>query len=160
MGAPMAANLLKAGFPVVVWNRTPARIEPLLKLGAHPAKSPAHAAAEAQIIITMVARPADTEAVVLGSEGAAEGLRAGAVVIDCSTVSPSTSRALAGGLAAKQVEFLDAPVVGSKGPAAEGALVFLVGGLPQTLQRCRPVLEAMGKKIIHAGGVGDRKSVV
>jgi 3-hydroxyisobutyrate dehydrogenase-like beta-hydroxyacid dehydrogenase len=76
------------------------------------------------------------------------------VLIDMSTVSPMTSRKLAGALAAKHVEFLDAPVVGSKGPAADGTLVILVGGLPQTLARCRPVLQAMGKTIIHAGGVG------
>ena len=154
MGAAMAENLAKAGFPITVWNRTPAKVEPLLRLGAKPGKSPAHVAAAADVVITMVSQPADVEAVVLGPDGALEGLRAGSVLIDMSTVSPATSRKLVGAVTTKQAEFLDAPVVGSKGPAIEGALVILVGGLPTTLERCRPVLDAMGKTIIHAGGVG------
>jgi 3-hydroxyisobutyrate dehydrogenase-like beta-hydroxyacid dehydrogenase len=84
----------------------------------------------------------------------ADGIRPGAVLIDMSTVSPATSRKLAGSQATKRAEFLDAPVVGSKGPATQGALVILVGGLPQTLERCRPILLEMGKTIIHAGNVG------
>lgn len=154
MGTPMAANLAKAGFPLTVWNRTAAKVEPLLRVGAKPGKSPAHTAAAADIVITMVSRPADVEAVALGPEGALEGLRAGSVFVDMSTVLPATSRKLAGAVAAKQAEFLDAPVVGSKGPATEGTLVILVGGLPTTLERCRPVFAAMGKTIVHAGGVG------
>jgi 3-hydroxyisobutyrate dehydrogenase-like beta-hydroxyacid dehydrogenase len=154
MGLPMAANVAKAGFPLQVWNRTTAKAQTLAKQGVKVGKSPAHVANESDIVITMVARPQDVEQVVLGPEGAAEGIRAGSVLIDMSTVSPMTSRKLAGALAAKHVEFLDAPVVGSKGPAADGTLVILVGGLPQTLARCRPVLQAMGKTIIHAGGVG------
>lgn len=154
MGSAMAANLARAGFPLVVWNRTAAKMEPLLPLGAKAAKSPAHAAAEAEVVITMVSRPQDVEQVVLGLEGALEGLQSGSVLIDMSTVSPTTSRKLAGAVTTKQAEFLDAPVVGSKGPATEGALVILVGGLPQTFERCRPVLSAMGKTLIYAGNVG------
>lgn len=154
MGAPMAANLAKAGFPLVVWNRTAAKAQPLLRLGAKAQKSPAHVAAEADIIITMVSTPQDVEQVVLGPEGVVEGLRAGSVLIDMSTVLPATSRKLAGAVTTKRAEFLDAPVVGSKGPATDGTLVILVGGLPQTLERCRPALQAMGKTIIHAGTVG------
>ena len=154
MGTPMATNLAKAGFSLAVWNRTPAKVEPLLRVGAKPGKSPAHVAAAADVVLTMVSQPKDVEAVVLGPEGALEGLRAGSVLVDMSTVSPATSRKLAGAVAAKQAEFLDAPVVGSKGPATDGALVILVGGLPTTLERCRPVLAAMGTTIIHAGSVG------
>ncbi len=154
MGAPMASNIAKAGFPLLVWNRTESKMEPLLRLGAKPGKSPAHVAAEADIIITMVSQPSDVEQVVLGPDGVAEGIKRGAVLIDMSTISPATSRTLAGAMASKQAEFLDAPVVGSKGPATESALVILVGGLPTTLARCRPVLAAMGKTIIHAGTVG------
>ena len=84
----------------------------------------------------------------------AEGIKKGSVLVDMSTVSPATSRKLAGEMAARQAEFLDAPVVGSKGPATSGELVILVGGLPQTLERVRPLLNAMGKTVIHAGGVG------
>jgi 3-hydroxyisobutyrate dehydrogenase-like beta-hydroxyacid dehydrogenase len=155
MGAPMATNIAKAGFPLIVWNRTASKVEPLLRVGAKPGKSPAHVASEVDVIVTMVSQPKDVEAVVLGPDGALEGLRSGSVLIDMSTVSPATSRKLAGALTTKQAEFLDAPVVGSKGPAMKGTLVILVGGLPTTLERCRPILSAMGKTIIHAGGVGS-----
>ena len=150
----MAANLARAGFPLTVWNRTASRMEPLLRLGAKAGKGPAHVAAEADVVITMVSRPQDVEAVVLGPDGVADGLKPGAVLIDMSTVSPATSRKLAGAVTTKRAEFLDAPVVGSKGPATDGTLVILVGGLPGTLERCRPILAAMGKTILHAGGVG------
>ena len=154
MGTPMAMNVAKAGFPLTVWNRTAPKMEPLAQLGAKCAKSPAHLAAEVDVVVTMVSRPNDVEAVVLGPSGVGDGIKPGAVLVDMSTVSPTTSRELAGAMAARRVEFLDAPVVGSKGPATEGTLVILVGGLPSTLERVRPVLAAMGQTVIHAGGVG------
>jgi len=154
MGTPMAINVAKANFPLLVWNRTASKMEPLLRLGAKAGKGPAQVAAEVDVVITMVSKPQDVEELVVGPEGVAAGMKPGAVLIDMSTVSPSTSRKLAGALATKRAEFLDAPVVGSKGPATEGALVILVGGLPQTLERCQPILQAMGKTIIHAGNVG------
>ncbi len=154
MGAPMATNLLKAGLTVQVWNRTPARAQLFAAQGAKIGKGPAHVAAESDLVITMVAQPKDVEQVVLGPDGVAEGIRAGSILIDMSTVSPATSRKLAGAVAAKGAEFLDAPVVGSKGPATEGTLVILIGGLPITVERARPVLAAMGKTLIYAGGVG------
>lgn len=154
MGAPMAANLLKAGFTVQVWNRTAAKAQPFAAQGAKVGKGPAHVAAESDIVITMVAQPKDVEHIVLGPEGVADGIKPGSILIDMSTVSPATSRKLAGAVAAKQAEFLDAPVVGSKGPAIEGTLVILIGGLPTTLERARPVLAALGKTLIHAGDVG------
>jgi len=154
MGAPMAANIAKAGFPLVVWNRTASKVEPFLRVGAKAGKSPAHVAAEVDVVITMVSRPQDAEEVVLGPSGVLGGLKAGSVLIDMSTMSPAVSRKFAGTVTTKQAEFLDAPVVGSKGPATEGTLVILVGGLPQTLERCRPILRAVGTRIIHAGNVG------
>ena len=154
MGAPMAANLAKAGFPLAVWNRTAAKVQPLLRLGAKAQKSPAHLAAEDDVIVTMVSKPQDVEQAVLGPDGVADGIRSGAVLIDMSTVLPATSRKLAGAVTTKHAEFLDAPVVGSKGPATDGSLVILVGGLPQTLARCLPILKAMGTTIIRAGNVG------
>lgn len=150
----MAMNLVKAGFPLVVWNRTASKMEPLLRVGAKAGQSPAHVAAEVDVILTMVSQPKDVEQIVLGPEGVLEGIRAGSVLIDMSTVSPMTSRTLAGATTTKRAEFLDAPVVGSKGPATEGTLVILVGGLPQTVERCTPILRAMGRTIIHAGNVG------
>ncbi len=154
MGQAMAMNLAKAGFPLVVWNRTATKVEPLLRVGAKAGKSPAHVAAEVDVVITMVSRPQDVERVVRGPDGVRDGIKPGSVLVDMSTVLPATSRTLAGEMAAKQAEFLDAPVVGSKGPAVDGTLVILVGGLPQTLTRCLPILKAMGKQIVHAGTVG------
>ena len=154
MGAPMATNLMKAGFPLTVWNRTAIKMEPLLKLGAKAGKGPAQVAAEADVVITMISQPKDVEQLALEPDGIIDGLRAGAIYADMSTVSPATSRKLAAAVAAKRAEFLDAPVVGSKGPATDGTLVILVGGLPTTLEQCRPLFSAMGKTIIHAGGVG------
>ncbi len=150
----MAMNLAKAGFPLIVWNRTASKMEPLLRVGAKAGKGPAQVASDVEVIITMVSQPKDVESVVLGPDGVVDGIKPGSVLIDMSTVSPATSRKLAGAVTTKQAEFLDAPVVGSKGPATEGTLVILVGGLPSTLERCRPILSAMGKTIIHAGGVG------
>ncbi len=155
MGTPMATNIAKAGFPLTVWNRTASKVEPLLRVGAKAGKTPAHVAAEVDVVITMVSQPKDVETVVLGPDGVLEGIKPGAVLVDMSTVSPATSRKLAGAVTTKRVEFLDAPVVGSKGPAIEGSLVILVGGLPGTLERVRLILSAMGKTIIHAGGVGS-----
>jgi 3-hydroxyisobutyrate dehydrogenase-like beta-hydroxyacid dehydrogenase len=154
MGTPMATNLAKAGFPLTVWNRTPSKVEPLLRVGAKSGKTPAHVASGVDVVITMVSQPKDVEAVVLEPEGVLEGIRPGSVLIDMSTVSPTTSRKLAGAVTTRRAEFLDAPVVGSKGPATEGTLVMLIGGLPTTLERCRAILSSMGKTIIHAGGVG------
>ena len=155
MGSAMAANLLKAGYPLLVWNRSTPRMEPLVRLGAKASKSAAHVAADVEVVITMVSAPKDVEAVALGPDGVRDGIKPGSVLIDMSTVSPSTSRKLAGAMTAKQAEFVDAPVVGSKGPATDGALVILVGGLPHTVARCMPMLQAMGKTIIHAGNVGS-----
>lgn len=154
MGKPMALNVLKAGFPLVVWNRTTSKMAPLVEAGAKAGKGPAHVAAEVDMVITMVSRPQDVEELVLSRDGVLDGIQPGSVLMDMSTVSPTTSRKLAGAVTTKRAEFLDAPVVGSKGPATQGTLVILVGGLPATLERCRPVLSAMGKTIIHAGDVG------
>lgn len=154
MGSPMAANLLKAGFPVTVWNRTAAKAAPLLNAGAKAGKGPAQVAAEADVVITMVSQPADVEQVVLGPDGVADGIRSGSILVDMSTVSPATSRKLAGAMATKHAEFMDAPVVGSKGPATTGELVILAGGLPTTLEKVRPLFMAMGKTVVHAGSVG------
>ncbi len=159
MGTPMALNLLQAGFPLVVWNRTTSKTGPLKAARATVAASPSAVAAASDITITMLAQPHDVEEVVLAARGVLAGLQPGSVLVDMSTVSPATSRKLAAAVLTKQGEFLDAPVVGSKGPATAGTLVILVGGLSQTLDRCRPVLSAMGKTIVHAGGFGTGSSL-
>lgn len=154
MGRPMAERLRAAGYPLTVYNRTPEKCHPLVTLGAVRAPSP-QAAAASEIVITMVSTPQAAEAVVLGPEGAARGLHRGSVLMDMSTVAPETSRRLGAAAATRGASFLDAPVVGSKGPAERGELVILVGGDAAVLARCRPVLSAMGKAVIHAGAIGQ-----
>ncbi len=154
MGKPMAMNLLKAGYPLTVWNRSIEKTVEFAALEVRIGKSPAHVAAEVDIVITMVSAPQDVEAVVCGPDGVADGIKPGSVLIDMSTVSPETSCKLAGTLAAGGAEFVDAPVAGSVGPATEGTLVILAGGLPNTVERVRPILDVMGKKVIYAGENG------
>jgi 3-hydroxyisobutyrate dehydrogenase-like beta-hydroxyacid dehydrogenase len=153
MGRPMAQRLLAAGYPLQVWNRSAEKVLPLLDQGAKAFRSPAALAAESTVIITMVSDPDAVKAVLFGADGVADGLKPGSVVIDMSTVAPATSRDCAAQIAAKQAEFLDAPVLGSVGPAAEGTLAILVGGLPTTLERVQPILQCLGKTL-YAGGIG------
>ncbi len=155
MGLPMARNVLKAGYPLVAWNRTRARAEELRGQGAQVADSPRAAAEGADVVITMLTDTAAAEAVALGEDGLIGGLRTGATYIDMSTVTPETSRRLGDATAARGARFLDAPVVGTIGPAAEGTLTILVGGDAETFAAQRPLLARMGKTILHAGPVGQ-----
>jgi 3-hydroxyisobutyrate dehydrogenase-like beta-hydroxyacid dehydrogenase len=155
MGRPMAANLIRAGYDVTVWNRTPGRARDLLELGAEWADSPLEAARAASIVITMVSDDAAIERVYYDSDGVMEGLTPGTVVIDSSTISPGLARRLAEDAAARFCDFLDAPVTGSKPAAEEGTLVFMVGGSRETLDQVRPVLLAMGRDAVHIGGSGS-----
>jgi 3-hydroxyisobutyrate dehydrogenase-like beta-hydroxyacid dehydrogenase len=154
MGSRMAQRLIRAGFELTVWNRTPGRAEALKKLGAKEAASPKEAAAEADGAITMLADPASVEQVALAKNGLLEGLKKGSLYIDMTTVSPETSRKLGAACAERGVEFLDAPVTGSKPAADSGELLLMVGGEPAVLERARPVLQPMSKKIVHMGPVG------
>ena len=154
MGGGMAANLLRAGFNVTVWNRTPGRITPLAQAGAAVAGSPADLAAGRDIIIICVSDTPDVEEIILGPRGILERVRAGALVIDCSTISPATTRALAARLKEKGVHMLDAPVSGGSEGAAKGTLSIMVGGEAAQVERARPVLAAMGRTITHVGGHG------
>lgn len=154
MGSRMSERLIRAGEEVTVWNRTAGKAEGLKRLGAKEAASPKEAAAGADVALTMLADPASVEAVALGREGLIEGLKPGAAYIDMTTVSPATSRKLGEAAARRGVAFLDAPVTGSKPAAASGELLLMVGGEAATLQRLRPVLQPMSKKIVHMGPVG------
>jgi len=159
MGRPMAANLLKAGFAVTVWNRTASRVGPLVAQGALAAASPREAAAAADVLITIVSDPPALEQVLWGEQGALGGLRRGAVLVDSSTVSPVLARRVAAACAERSVEFLDAPVTGGTWGAEKGALVFMVGGPAETLARVEPVLGAMGKRWFHLGPHGAGQTV-
>jgi len=159
MGKPMALNLLKAGFPLVVWNRTRTRADEVVKAGARLAASPRDAASQADVLITMVSDPPALEAVLWGKDGALEGLRRGTVLVDSSTVSPELARRVASACAERGVEFLDAPVTGGTWGAEKGELVFMVGGAAETLKRVEPVLGAMGKRWYHLGPNGAGQTI-
>lgn len=154
MGTPMVKNLLKAGFEVTVYNRTAAKAAPLQEAGAKLAVSPAALWEVAEIIITMVADDAALQQIHQGAEGLLAGARSGATVIDMSTVSPATSRELAAKLAAKGVNYLDAPVAGSVKPAELGQLVIMVGGKKEVYESAVPIFEKLGKAQFYLGQQG------
>ncbi len=159
MGGGMAANLVRAGFPLRVWNRTPARMEPLLALGAQPATSPADVAAGSDVIITCVSDTPDVEAVILGEDGVIHGASPGALVIDMSTISPQVTQAIAAKLEATGIHMLDAPVSGGSEGAARGTLSIMVGGEADQVERAMPIFQAMGKTITHIGDHGAGQTV-
>ena len=155
MGASMAANLLRAGADLTVWNRTPGRAAPLLELGAREAASPAAVAARSDITVVCGSDTPDVEAVLFGADGIAAGAGAGSLVIDCSTISPDATRDFGTRLARGGVGMVDAPVSGGSEGARLGTLTMFVGGAEPDVVRARPVLEAMGKTITHLGRLGS-----
>jgi 3-hydroxyisobutyrate dehydrogenase len=154
MGAAMALNILKAGHPVTVHNRSRDREEPVARAGARRAASPKEAVREADIVITCVSDTPDVEAVVLGENGIVQGAKAGAIVVDMSTISPSATRRMADRLAEKGIRMLDAPVSGGSEGAQKGTLTIMVGGEAEAVAQAMPVLSAMGKSITHVGPCG------
>ena len=154
MGAPMAANLARAGFPLTVWNRSPHKAEPLRDLGATVAQRATDVAAASEVLVTMVSDDAALEELLLGPGGAADALPRGAVVVDMSTTSPQAMRRVSGGLAERGVHLVDAPVFGSTEPAASGDLWAVVGAEPEHLARVRPQLDAMCSTVFEMGPVG------
>ena len=159
MGRPMGLNLLKAGFPLTVWNRTRSRTEPLAAAGAAVAAAPREVAARSDVVITIVSDPPALESVLWGAEGALGGMARGSLLIDSSTVSPALARRLAADCAGRGIDFLDAPVTGGTWGAEKGELVFMVGGKSATLERARPLFEAMGKRFFHLGENGAGQTV-
>lgn len=151
MGMPMAHNLIKAGFGVVVYNRTASKTERIVSEGARKADSPRELASEASVVITIVSDTPDVESVILGENGVIEGIKPDSVVIDMSTISPQATLGIAARLGEKGVHMLDAPVSGGEQGAINGALSIMVGGDAEVLKRCQPIFEAMGKNIIHVG---------
>jgi 3-hydroxyisobutyrate dehydrogenase len=151
----MVRNLLKADFPVTVWNRSRPGIEECLSAGASEAGSPREVAEASDIVITMVTDSPDVEQVALGPGGILEAARTGLVHIDMSTISPEVTREVARKLASKGAAMLDAPVSGGDKGAIEGTLSIMVGGEADVFQRCLPVFQAMGKRITHQGPHGS-----
>jgi len=156
MGAPMALNLLKAGHQLTVFDLSAAALATLVDAGATPAASPAAIAkGNPDMIVTMLPAAAHVKSVYLASEGLLEHVRPGVVLLDCSTIDPLTAREVAKAAASHGNPMLDAPVSGGTGGATAGTLTFMVGGTPSDFEHARPVLEAMGKNIVHCGAVGN-----
>ncbi|HEV3324539.1 MAG TPA: NAD(P)-dependent oxidoreductase [Puia sp.] len=154
MGVPMARNLVRAGYAVTVYNRTPAKTAVLVEAGAELAVSPQALWEAVDIVITMVSDDAALREIHGGEKGLLAGAQAGKMVIDMSTVSPVTSRELAGQLAAKGVDYLDAPVAGSVKPAELGQLVIMVGGKKECYEAALPIFEKLGKVSFLMGEQG------
>ena len=154
MGKPMALNILKAGFPLTVFNRTAEKAGELLTAGAEWADSPADLARRSDVVFTNVSNTADVLSVVLGQSGVREGVRPGMIFVDNSTISPTGSREIYESLRALGVSALDAPVSGGEIGAQNGSLTIMVGGDAESLELVRPILNAVGKKITHIGGAG------
>ncbi len=154
MGRPMAHNLLKAGYPLVVLNRHQDVTDELTAKGARAAQTPKEVAAQCDVLITMLPDSPQVEEVITGPDGALEGLRAGQIVIDMSTISPLVTRNLAAHLAERKVAMLDAPVSGGDKGAIAGTLSIMVGGDEEVFQRCMPIFQALGKTIVHVGANG------
>jgi len=155
MGSAMAANILKAGYPLTVYNRTAGKAEPLAQLGAQVAASPKSLAAAAEVIITMVTGPEALYELLWGPEGAAEAFGPDQVFINMSSVSPSFTLELGKQLAPTAIRFIDAPVSGTRKPAAEGTLVILAGGRRAKITDLEPLFLSMGKKVIYCGRLGQ-----
>jgi 3-hydroxyisobutyrate dehydrogenase len=154
MGAPMAANLARAGFPLTVWNRTPGKADALRELGAAVAARPDEVAVAADVVVTMVADDAALEELLFGAPAVAEALAPGSVLVDMSTTSPECMRSVAARLAEREVRLVDAPVFGSTEPATSGDLSAVVGAEDADLERVRPQLDAMCADVFHLGPVG------
>ncbi|WP_161880992.1 2-hydroxy-3-oxopropionate reductase [Deinococcus alpinitundrae] len=154
MGLPMAGHLLKAGYPLTVHNRSPEPERTLAAQGASVARSPREVAEQSDIVITMLPDSPQVEEVVLGENGAIEGLRSGSLYIDMSSIAPASARKIAEALEKKEVAALDAPVSGGQVGAEQATLSIMVGGDEAAFERARPVFETVGKTLVHIGGPG------
>jgi 2-hydroxy-3-oxopropionate reductase len=154
MGKPMARNLVAAGYPLTVHSRSRGAVEELADVGATPAGSAREVAATSDTVITMLPDSPDVEAVVLGPDGVAEGIREGALYIDMSTILPAVSRRIATALSERGVDAVDAPVSGGEPAAREGNLSIMAGGTESAVERARPIFEVLGKATTHIGPPG------
>jgi 3-hydroxyisobutyrate dehydrogenase len=156
IGALMAAHLARDPFDLVVWNRTMSKAEAFAReYKARVAPTPAEAVRNADVVITCLPSSVEVEAILHGDNGMLEAFRKGAVLIDCTSGDPPTSRSIAAELGGRGVDFIDAPVSGGTTAAKTGSLTVMWGGEALVFERVRPVIEAFGKKIVHAGQVGS-----
>jgi 2-hydroxy-3-oxopropionate reductase len=154
MGRPMARNLLKAGYPLIVHSRSRGPVDEIAKAGAKVGTSPREVASQSDVLITMLPNSPDVEQVVLGRDGVIEGARPGLVLLDMSTISPLVSQKIGAALAGKSVKMLDAPVSGGEKGAIDGVLSIMVGGDKAVFDNALPIFQAMGKTITHLGPLG------
>jgi 3-hydroxyisobutyrate dehydrogenase len=159
MGRPMARNLVRAGYQLTVWNRSRPGIDALVADGATEAGSPREVAERSDAVITIVGYAEDVEQVAVGPGGIIEGAHPGLVHIDMSTIAPNVTRRIAAKLAEKDVEMLDAPVSGGEQGAIDATLSIMAGGNEPTFERCRPLFEALGKKVVYCGPSGSGQVV-
>jgi 3-hydroxyisobutyrate dehydrogenase len=159
MGKPMATNLIKAGYQLIVYDVNSKAVAELQALGAKSAVSPMEVAQDSEIILTSLPTPQIVEQVVLGPEGVLAGAKAGTVLVEMSTVTPETSRKLAKAAETQGVQVLDAPVSGGEAGAKAATLTIIVGGEREVFEKCLPILQALGKKIYHVGKVGAGQAV-
>ncbi len=154
MGGPMALNVLKGGHSLTVFDLNPAAVKQLVAAGARAAASPREVGAASDVVVTMLPEPRHVEAVVLGENGVADGLRANGIVIDMSTIDPISSQRIAAGLRARGFDMVDAPVGKTSEHAVTGTLTLMVGGEPASIARVKPVLDCMGNETFLCGRQG------
>jgi 3-hydroxyisobutyrate dehydrogenase-like beta-hydroxyacid dehydrogenase len=161
MGSRMAANLAKAGFDLTVWNRTTATAERFCQehQGVALASTPAQAAENSEVVITMVVDGEQVAEILLGDHSVLDGASAGTLCVDCSTIGPAATRWTAEQLGEHGIEMLDAPVTGSSPRAEDGTLTIMAGGSDEAFERAGPVLQAMGELIVHTGPLGHGQMV-
>jgi 3-hydroxyisobutyrate dehydrogenase-like beta-hydroxyacid dehydrogenase len=159
MGSRMARNLLKKGFALTVWNRSVERCVPLQKEGASVARTPRELGEKTDVVVACVADPAAVERLVFADDGLLEGVRPGFRYLECSTVSPQTTRRVQAALRERGADALEAPVTGSKGGAENGTLLFMTGGDAALHEELLPVMMAMGTQAIHCGAMGQGSTV-
>jgi 3-hydroxyisobutyrate dehydrogenase len=159
MGSRMARNLLSKGFPLTVWNRTPARCEPLAREGAKVARTPRELAENSDVVVACVADPDAAGRIMFAEDGIRPAIRPGFRYLECSTISPGLVRRMGEVLRAKGADVLEAPVTGSKLGSEKGTLLFMTGGRPETHEDLMPVMMAMGSKAILCGELGQASVV-
>jgi len=159
MGTPMALSLVRAGYAVLVYDVVPRGVQQVVAAGGRAAASLAQVATESDVVVSMLPSPTEVEQVVYGPDGLLDQLRPGQTLIDMSTIDPAVTRKVAADLAARGVNMLDAPVSGSTEGARAGTLTIMVGGQAELLERYTPLLEAMGRKIVHTGEIGSGETV-
>jgi 3-hydroxyisobutyrate dehydrogenase len=155
MGAAMAANLARAGFALTVWNRTPAKAEPLRELGAQVAGTPHDVGQVSEVVFTCLPDSPEVGAVLFGPDGLADGMRPGSLYVDSSTISAARTREFAARLAERDIAMVDAPVSGGSEGARNATLTIMVGGDEADVERARTVLSVMGRTITHMGPIGS-----